>query len=198
MRESPLPAVMREELVQIALEEYRQMHALVLYRLQVLDQRIPLTTAALTAALGSVVVMPELLQFGLLVGVPLAATAVCLSTFNHARSLQDAISRVADIESSVNRLMGREVLAFQSTHPGRNSVGARTGRLTSDLVLAACLILFACSFFLAASIFDWPSDTQLAHLLLLFLLAAKLSHDRLRLKTYRYLPRQPARERSDQ
>lgn len=198
MRESPLPASLREELVQIALEEYRQIHALVLYRLQVLDQRIPLTTAALTAALGSVVVMPELLQFGLLVGVPLAATAVCLSTFNHARSLQDAISRIADIESSVNRLMGREVLAFQSTHPGRNSVGARTGRLTSDLVLAACLILFACSFFLAASIFDWPSDTQLAHLLLLFLLATKLLYDRLRLKTYRYLPRQSAREHSDQ
>lgn len=198
MADAGLPATTRTELVQIALEEYRQMHALVLYRLQVLDQRIPLTTAALTAALGSVVVMPELLQFGLLVGVPLAASAVCLSTFNHARSLQDAISRIAEIESSVNRLTGREVLGFQSTHPGRNSVGVRTGRLTSDLVLAACLILFACSYFLAGSIFDWPTYTRIAHLLLLLLLAAKLLHDRLRLQTYRYLPSHPSRNRSDQ
>lgn len=174
------------------------MHALVLYRLQVLDQRIPLTTAALTAALGSVVVMPELLQFELLVGVPLAATAVCLSTFNHARSLQDAISRIAEIESNVNGFTGREVLGFQRTHPGRSSVGARTGRLTADLVFAACLILFACSFFLAGSIFDWPSNTRLSHVALLLLLAIKLSHDRLRLRQYRYVPNQPVRHDNDE
>lgn len=170
----------------VRLEEYRQLYTLALYRLQVLDQRIPLATAALTAALGSVIVMPILLQICSLVAIPLAATMLCLSTFNHARSLEDALSGIAAIETAVNASLSADLLTFQSRHPSRHIVGGRTGSETSAIIAIATVAITAAST-LAAWILPGLSQLAVAaHTLFAVILVGLSLREWCRLRRYRY------------
>lgn len=170
------------------MEEYRQLYSLALYRLQVLDQRIPLATAALTAVLGSVVVVPEVLQLGLLVALPIASALLYLSTVNHVRSLEDVLSRIAEIELDVNQICGTPILRFQNTHPSRGIVGARTGRVTADLVLIVSLMLSAGAIGMAEHFFHLSPGTRIAQAALVVALGAFSLYERNRLQKYRYWP----------
>lgn len=181
----PVPLAARAELVSTHLEEYRQLYTLVLYRLQVLDQRIPLAAAALTATLGSVVVVPASLQIALLVGIPISVVLLFQSTLSHARSLEDALSRIAEIEASVNGCLSDATLQFQSTHPGRREVGGRTARETADAVLlASLLIVLGCVWFVRGVVFD-PISLMAYDLAALFV-AFSLVKGRTDLQRYRY------------
>jgi hypothetical protein len=183
---SPVPLAARADLVSTMLEEYRQLYTLVLYRLQVLDQRIPLAAAALTATLGSVVVVPATLQIALLVGIPISVALLFQSTLSHARSLEDALSRIAEIEASVNGCLSRPTLLFQSTHPGRREVGSRTARETADAVLlASLLIVTGCVWFVRGVVSEPIS--LFAYDITAMLVAFSLIKGRTDLQRYRYL-----------
>lgn len=181
----PVPLAARADLISTLLVEYQQLYTLVLYRLQVLDQRIPLAAAALTATLGSVVVVPASLQIALLVGIPMSVVLLFQSTLSHARSLEDALSRIAEIEASVNGCLSQPALQFQTTHPGRREVGGRTARETADAVLlASLLIVLGCVWFLRGVVFDPIS--LMAYDLAALLVAISLIKGRTELQRYRY------------
>ncbi|MFN0012177.1 MAG: hypothetical protein ACKVS8_11105 [Phycisphaerales bacterium] len=129
-------------LVDSQLEEYRQVYALAQFRLNALDQRVPIAGATLSAMLGTVALLPASLQLALLVGLPLSLVWLVRTTINHARSLEDALRRIEEIERSVNRRLGEELLCFQSSHPSRGvRIGGRTGAETTEAVLAASAVL---------------------------------------------------------
>lgn len=176
----------RADPVPIFLEEYRQLYTLVLYRLSVLDQRIPLATAAITAALGSVVVLPSSMQIAFLLALPIAATLVYLSTINHARSLEDALSRIAEIELAVNTQTGPNTLRFQSSHPGRRLVGGRTGHSTVAWVHAATLSLLAICVFTQVQLVSAQPLETLCYIVAMAALAGFAIVERVRFDRYVY------------
>lgn len=132
--------------VPILLEEYRQLYALALFRLNVLDQRVPVIGATLTGVLASIAVLPAAVQPLLLIGLPISLIWFARTTINHARSFEDVLRRIDEIERAVNSRARAELLQFQSRHPSRGiSVGGRTGTETVEAVLgASALILGGC------------------------------------------------------
>lgn len=185
-RHPGMPNAAGQDQVSIYLEEYRQLYALVLYRLEVLDQRIPLATAGLTATLGTVVVAPASIQIGLLVAVPISLLLLFRSTVNHARSLEDALARIAGIESKVNELTGRPVLGFQRTHPGRNRVGGRTGEETVGAVLVAAMFLIAAGAWYVVEELKASESAWLGYRVLVGAIAAAMVVGFMRFRGYRY------------
>jgi len=141
-RPRPRPNDSAPEPVSILLEEYRQLYGLALYRLNALDQRIPVASAILTTVLGCIVLLPPPLQIALLFGLPLSLLWLSATTFNHARSFEDALRRIEEIEHAVNEYAGVVLLQFQSCHPSRGTlVGGRTGKQTADAVLGTSVVL---------------------------------------------------------
>ena len=132
------------------LHEYNALYGLVTFRMTSLDRRVPLAGATLAGFLSAVTVLPLRSQLIVLVGLPLAVLWYLRTTVNHARSLEDAFRRIEAVERSVNDLLGRPVMGFQSQHPSRGRfVGGRTGNETiasvmvaSGTILAGCLYLF--------------------------------------------------------
>lgn len=190
----PVPLAARAEVVSTLLEEYRQLYMLVLYRLQVLDQRIPLAAAALTATLGGVVVVPASLQIALLVGIPISVVLLFQSTLNHARSLEDVLTRISQIESAVNERLGFTALVFQSTHPGRNEIGGRTARETADAVLLAALLLIAWCAVLSIQLI---ADYSTWYAAWCVITAVALLHGRHQLNRYHYSDERPLAASAD-
>lgn len=122
----------------VLLAEYSAMYDLALFRLHSLDRRVPLTGSALVASLGATLVLPIEAQVFILVAVPLALVWFLRTTINHARSFEDALRRIEQIESKLNALAGDELVHFQSRHPSRGkATGGRTGRETITTVLIA-------------------------------------------------------------
>lgn len=147
---SPIPVALQ---IEVLLEEYRQLYALVLFRLSALDQRVPLAGFALIAAVAGIGTLGSSVQITLLIAVPLSLLWWYQVAAQHALSFTDALRRIAEIEQQVNGLAGTALLEFQSSHPGRAQVGGRTGQRTvqavlagSAVVLAACLLLGADAF----------------------------------------------------
>lgn len=101
----------------ILFEEYRALYGLVELRLTSLDRRALLAWAALGAFLTGFNTMGEGAQQSFLLGVPLAVFWLLRTTVNHARSFEDAIRRIDQIECEVNSIAGAKLLAFQSRHP---------------------------------------------------------------------------------
>ena len=90
------------ERITILLEEYRQVYGLALFRLNALDQRVPIIVGTLTAMLGSIGALPREVQVVLLVALPLTLLWVIRTTINHARSFEDALRRIEEIEQTVS------------------------------------------------------------------------------------------------
>lgn len=124
------------------------MYGLVEFRLVSLDRRAMLAWAGLTAFLTCFSALSGDAQWSLLIGAPMALLWLLRTTINHARSFEDALRRLDEIERAVNQLAGSELLAFQSRHPSRGwSVGGRTGTETVLTILATSLVmLFSCGF----------------------------------------------------
>lgn len=178
--------------VAIQLEEYRQLYALALYRLEALDQRIPLACAALGAMLASVIALPAELQWAVLLGSPLSLRWLVRTTINHACSFEDALRRIEELERSVNRQCGHRLLCFQSRHPSRRiRVGGRTGYETVRAVTASSLFLIVTAG-LWISCRPLNSGTLVATIAYLACISTGVFLDCRRYATYRYHPKRSA------
>lgn len=176
--------------VDALLEEYRQLYALIVYRLNALDQRIPITTAILTTVLVTVIALPPLLQGVLLVGLPPSLVWLVRTTANHARSLEDALRRIDQIESEVNAEAGRPVMVFQSSHPSRGvQVGGRTGEATVQAVLVAATMLLCGCVLILGMMVSTPTEHLLAYCVFACLAAFGFIATHRQLCAYRYEPR---------
>ncbi|MCC6284639.1 MAG: hypothetical protein IT439_04950 [Phycisphaerales bacterium] len=174
----------------ILLEEYRQVYALAIARLNALDQRLPITLGVLTAMLGSIGALPEEVRVVLLTALPLTLVWVVRTTINHARSLEDALRRIEEIERLVAIRTGEKLLAFQSSHPSRGrSVGGRTGIETIEAALAASAILQGGCLYLSQAMTTGPDPWQSLFPGFVVALAASQLWMRWRIRKYRYEPR---------
>ncbi len=145
--ERPAP-IERIERIKVLFEEYQALYRLAEFRLSSLDRRALAAWAALTAFLTTFTALNSDAQAALLFGAPMALLWLLRTTINHARSFEDALRRLDEIERLVNRLAGDDLLAFQSRHPSRGgAVGGRTGTETVLTVLATSLVMLtACGF----------------------------------------------------
>lgn len=138
----------RQEKVELLMREYQALYALVTFRNSSMERRVPIAGATLAAFLGAVTVLPMEARLIYLVGLPIALLFFLRTTINHARSVEDALRRIEEIEQAVNAYANEELLTFQSTHPSRlRVVGGRTGRESVRAVFVTCiLMLAACTF----------------------------------------------------
>lgn len=135
--------------IDLLMEEYKVLYTLVTFRMTSLDRRVPIATAALATFLGSIAAVPPASQAIFLVGLPLAQVWLVRTTINHARSFEDVLRRIDEIERKVNELAREELLVFQSRHPSSGkAIGGRTGMetvwtvyTTAVLMLGACVYL---------------------------------------------------------
>lgn len=177
------------ERVTILLEEYRQVYSLALFRLNALDQRVPIIVGTLTAMLGSIGALPREVQIVLLVALPLTLLWVIRTTINHARSFEDALRRIEEIEQTVSIRTGERLLRFQSSHPSRGKfVGGRTGTETIEAVLAASAILQGGCLLLSVAFLGLSGAWQAAFAGYVAALAASQIGMRWWMRRYRYRP----------
>jgi len=147
------PILTRQDRIQILFEEYRSLYDLLRFRLEAMDQRLPLAGGALITALGTLSSMSPETKHVLLLTLPAAIVWLGRMTFAHARSKEDLKRRIDELERQINGIAGEELLAFQSRHPGAiGNVGGRTGTGTVWAVLTLCLtMLGACGYLFAAT-----------------------------------------------
>ena len=117
------------------------MYQLAASRIASLERRAPFGIAALVALMAAFSSIPVEAQAPVLFAMPIGVFWYLETTINHARSFEDLIRRIDQIECLVNKLAGRELLVFQSTHPSRGTrVGGRTGHETVQAVLCNSLV----------------------------------------------------------
>ena len=144
----PNGTVSLETRIQILLEEYRALYSLLTFRLTAMDRRLPAIGGTLAAVLGSTTAMPDQTRLAFLLGLPIALLWLFFSTVQHARSKEDHLRRIDEIERLVNHFVGEELLVFQSCHPAKARYpGGRTGFNSVFGVLLSCqAMLCACSY----------------------------------------------------
>ncbi len=126
------------------LEEYRALNGLLTFRLGAMDRRLPVAGGTLGAILGVTTAMPPDTKLAFLLGLPVALLWLMLSTVQHARSKEDHLRRIDEIERLVNRLAGEELLVFQSRHPNKRLTPAgRSGFATVLSLLSTCWMMLA-------------------------------------------------------
>lgn len=114
--------------VKILMEEYKALYSLLTFRLEAIDQRIPLAAGALVALLSSSPAFTHDQRLALLLGLPAACVWLHGTIVLHVRSKEDVLRRIDEIERSINGLAAEELLVFQSRHPNRKRfVGGRSG-----------------------------------------------------------------------
>jgi hypothetical protein len=140
----PADAVSTETRIQILLEEYRALYSLLTFRLTAMDRRLPAISGTLAGILCSIPAMPDETRLAFLMGLPLAVLWLFLTTVQHARSKEDHLRRIDEIERRVNDFAGEDLLVFQSSHPNKARYpGGRTGFGSVLAILTACLIMLA-------------------------------------------------------
>ncbi|MBE7508215.1 MAG: hypothetical protein HS101_18285 [Planctomycetia bacterium] len=175
------------EQVSVLTEEYRALYQLVLFRLSAMDQRIPTAGGALGVVLGSVPALPAETQLLFLVGIPSCLSWIVATTLGHARSKEDHLRRIDEIERMVNRIAGVELMVFQSQHPNRKRATAgRTGTAAMLAVGAACLTALAACIVLFHSRSLVDAELGLAYDAYVGVTAAYLVHAVIALRRYRY------------
>lgn len=168
------------------------MYALAQFRLNALDRRVPLAASATAAFLATILVLPPAAQAVVFTTIPIALIWVFRTTINHARSFEDALRRIEQIELAVNRLAGAELMLFQSRHPSRGrATGGRTGAETIRAVFIACgLAILACTW-LALPLLSDDVPLLSCFAAYLSLVAALLTCHYLDYRRYRYQPSSP-------
>lgn len=124
--------------VRLLIEEYRAVHQLLMFRLEAMEQRLPLTGAGIGALLVAVSALPWVSQVILLICLPLAVLFWTRSILFHALSKEDAKERIREIESEVAALCGEPVLRFQSEHP--SATGPIGGRTAAQAIYLALVV----------------------------------------------------------
>lgn len=130
--------------IHVLLEEYQALYGLLRFRLDAMDQRLPLAGGIFIAVLGSISSMPSETQRVLLLALPASIVWLGRMTIAHARSKEDIKRRIDELEQRVNAIAGEVLLAFQSRHPDRlRHVAGRTGMGTVHAVVTLCLLMLA-------------------------------------------------------
>lgn len=163
--------------VEILLEEYRAVYALVSLRLSSLERRAALAAATLAAMLTSFAGIDADGQRALIVGLPLAMLWLVRTTVTHCQGFEDAVRHIELIEGRINGITGETLLSFQMQHPSRQRSGGRTGRESVLAVsLTTLLTLGGCEFLAwRHRLFDPPMDLVYASYVAIFLVAAAYS-----------------------
>lgn len=193
----PSSVEIEQRKIGVLLEEYRALYTLVTFRMTSLDRRVPIATAALATFLGSISAVPPASQTIFLLGLPLAQVWLVRTTINHARSFEDVLRRIDEIERRVNTLAGEELLVFQSRHPsGGRATGGRTGVETVRTVYSSSLLMLGACGYLASVNFADPR-VLIVYWAACGLIGVQLTVSILLLKRYRYLKdRSTARRRA--
>ena len=127
--------------VRLLIEEYRAVHQLLMFRLEAMEERLPLTAAGIGGLLVAAAALPKLSQVVLLVGLPLAIVFWVRGIILHAASKEDAKDRIREIEFEVAALCGQPVIRFQSDHPSATGpIGGRTAKQAIYLVIVASFL----------------------------------------------------------
>jgi len=138
--------------ISVLLEEYRALNALLTFRMTAMDRRLPVAGGLFALLLGSMSSLAGETRLWLLLTLPLGLMWLVITTANHAKSKEDHLRRIDEIERLVNAIAGEELMAFQSRHPkktprgtlDRTALGTGLAVVTSSLVmLIACLFVFA-------------------------------------------------------
>jgi len=124
--------------VRLLIEEYRAVHQLLMFRLEAMEHRLPLTGAGIGALLVAASALPWVSQLTLLICLPLAVLFWTRSILFHALSKEDAKKRIREIESEVAMLCGRPVLRFQREHP--SATGPIGGRTAAQAIYLALVV----------------------------------------------------------
>lgn len=150
--EPPSPQLELRDRLDALLAEYHALYRLAEFRMAALDRRVPAAGAALLVFVGAIPALMGSAQHVLLVAVPASLIWLLRTTINHARSFEDAIRRIEEVERAVNELAGARLMCFQSTHPSRGrAVGGRTGAETVlAVILSALLLVGACGYLAVA------------------------------------------------
>ena len=191
--ESPSAAVNVETRIQILFEEYRALYSLLTFRLTVMDRRLPAIGGTLAGILCSIPAMPDETRLAFLLGLPLAALWLFLTTVQHARSKEDHLRRIDEIERRVNELAGEDLLTFQSRHPNKARYpGGRTGFNTVLEILVFCNVtLSACAYLTKTSHFNLSVNTLYAYFSAIVALGGFMIAEFVRLARYRPTTVQP-------
>ena len=177
----------QHEKLDLLMQEYQALYALVSFRNSSMERRVPIAGATLAAFLGAATVLPMEARVIYLVGLPIALLYFLRTTINHARSVEDALRRIDEIEHIVNARAEEELLTFQSTHPSRfRAVGGRTGRESVRAVFVTCILMLLAGAFLYHHTAPLDSLTTRLYDVYVALSALWLLGDMLALRRYRY------------
>jgi len=169
--------------IEILLEEYRALNALLLFRLSALDRRLPISSAFLAIVAASLSGLPEGIRLCVLAATPLLVVWQVRTTIQQAQAKEDHIRRIDEIERAVNALAGEDLLLFQSQHPNRRQVSGRSGQATITATTSGGLL----TLLLCVVLFRGPSPlTVWIYLLYIVCAAVDLVMFRVRLSTYQY------------
>lgn len=161
------------------------MYQLAAFRLSALDQRLPVIVGTFTATLISVQMLPDPGRLLVLWATPPALVWLMRATVNHARSFEDALRRIEEIEKLVNSFVGQHVLAFQSLHPSRGkAIGGRTGREAVIATEGAIVLLLLTAAYQVSQL--QSAIVLTAYSALLVAVLAIVDDQRRRLARYRY------------
>lgn len=173
--------------IDVLFHEYEAMYGLAQFRLTSLERRATLAWAALGAFLTGFGAMTSDAQRAFLIGVPIAIFWLLRTTINHARSFEDALRRIDEIECAVNGLAKDDLLTFQSSHPSRGgAIGGRTGTETLLTVLGTAIaMLFACGYLFQRHA-DEPTEFLIGYAVYLSLIGVSLVSQVWSLRSYQY------------
>ncbi|MCC6357363.1 MAG: hypothetical protein IT450_01355 [Phycisphaerales bacterium] len=150
---SPLSAAER---VRVLLDEHRALYGLLSFRLAAVERSLPVAGGMLAAILSGSASLPSETQRAVLLAMPAALLWLVRTTCAQARSKEDVVRRIAEVETAVNWIAGEELLAFQSRHPNRGlRVSGRSGGTTVFGVLSFCLTAVTACAWLALPL--WPN-----------------------------------------
>lgn len=138
--------------IDVLLEEYRALNGLLTFRMTAMDRRLPVAGGLFALLLGTMSSLSGETRLWLLLTLPLGLMWLVITTANHAKSKEDHLRRIDEIERQVNALAGEELMAFQSRHPkktprgtlDRTALGTGLAVVTSSFaMLIACQSVFA-------------------------------------------------------
>ena len=170
-------------------EEYRALYGLVVFRMTALDRRAPVTAGALLTAVATLDMFPATSQSLILLSLPVALLWFVRTTVNHARSFEDVLRRIDEIETAVNAILGDRIMRFQSSHPSRgHQTGGRTGQESVGAVIATSMVLLIAAGYRMHQHALLSNTAQFAYLILLASVASVCLREVVILRRYRYRP----------
>lgn len=139
------------------MEEHRALYGLLSFRLAAVERSLPIAGGTLAAILSGSASLPPETQRVVLLAMPAALLWLMRTTCAHARSKEDVVRRLGELEGAVNHIAGEELLAFQSRHPNRGQhVSGRSGGTTVFGVLSFCLTAVTACAWMAIPL--WPDS----------------------------------------